>query len=323
VDYVSADALPWLAEPQQRLRAARAAGRLPQAVLLLSVPGLGALHFANWLAALTLCESQVAAPCGTCPSCALLRAASHPDYHVVRLEEKAKQIKVLQIRELIDSLALTSYRGGFKVATVEGAEALNANSANAFLKTLEEPSGATLLILSASWTHRLPATILSRCQRIALRAPPADAARAWLETHGSPAANRDANWPAALALAAGAPLSALELDAGVIAALEREMNDGIRAIAADAVDLTLLAERWVKSDLGLRLLWLENWIARRVYASLAGDVRLPQASHKAKIRSLFALLDASRELRRATSTGMNQQLALEALLLGGRAALAA
>ena len=73
-----------------------------------------------------------------------------------------------------------------------------------------------------------------------------------------------------------------------------------------------------------------SWITRRVQADLANansvqsaePVRLPAALLKPKIRALFELLDAARDLRRLASTGMNQQLALEALLLGGRAALA-
>jgi hypothetical protein len=85
----------------------------------------------------------------------------------------------------------------------------------------------------------------------------------------------------------------------------------------------------MKSDPGLRLMWLENWITRRVQAELGGavssqsaePVRLPAALLKPKIRPLFELLDAARELRRFAATGLNQHLALEALLLGGRAAL--
>jgi len=91
-----------------------------------------------------------------------------------------------------------------------------------------------------------------------------------------------------------------------------------------------LAERWMQSSTQLRIIWLENWITRRVHESLGGipssqtaePVRLPAALLKPKIRALFELLDAARELRRLASTGMNQQLALEALLLGGRTALA-
>ena len=101
-------------------------------------------------------------------------------------------------------------------------------------------------------------------------------------------------------------------------------------LSAGAVDITLMAEQWVRSNPLLRLSWLENWITRRIHAGLcpvdgretAEQVRLPAALLKAKIRALFALLDAIRDFRRLATSSVNQQLALEALLLGGRDALA-
>jgi DNA polymerase III subunit delta' len=326
VDFLSAESLPWLHGLQQRLRAAMAAGRLPHSLLLLSVPGLGAELLANWIAASALCESGNRRPCGDCASCRLLRADSHPDSFVVRVAEDAQQIKVEQIRELIEALSLSSFRGGYKVAIIEAAEALNANGANAFLKTLEEPTEKTLLILIAKPGHRLPATIASRCSRLTLRPPDKPAALAWLEAR-SPGVEE---WDAALALAAGAPLLAMQLPAAETAKLEGQMQESLRQLSAGAVDVTLLAEQWIKSDATVRLTWLENWITQQVRmysgeaASLqsAEPVRLPAALLKPKIRALFELLDAARELRHLASTGLNQQLALEALLLGGRAALA-
>lgn len=325
MDFLSADALPWLRSSQQHFRDSLLAQRLPHSSLLLSAPGLGAERLANWMAALALCESRAEPPCGICPSCLLLRSDTHPDYHLVKLEEDAQQIKVDQIRELIDALALKSYRGGYKVAVIESAEALNVNGANAFLKTLEEPSADTMLVLITRPTHRLPATIASRCMTVALRRPSRETAVAWLETHGAPGEN----WDAALTLAAGAPLLALELNNAGIAALDSEMRESMRTVAAGAVDVSLVAEQWVRSNLALRIAWLENWITRRVHTYLVGTdsiqsaerVRLPDALLKPKIRALFELLDAARDMRRLASTGMNQQLALEALLLGGRTAL--
>jgi DNA polymerase-3 subunit delta' len=333
LDFVSADSLPWLHSAQQRLRAAFAAGRLPHSLLLLSAPGLGAEQLANWIAALVLCESQDPRPCGVCPSCRLLRADSHPDAHVTRLEEDAQQIKVEQVRDLIESLTLKSYRGGYKVGIIEGAEALNVNGANAFLKTLEEPTANTVLIMVARPSHRLPATIASRCLRLTLQPPSTADALAWLVAHSqitSTAGTADPRWEAALALAGGAPLLALELDAPGVAALDQDMRESLRQLADASVDVTLLADRWMKSNPALRIAWLENWITRRVHEWIgagtshqsAEPVRLPGALLKAKIRALFELLDAARDLRRLASTGMNQQLALEALLLGGRTALA-
>jgi DNA polymerase III subunit delta' len=325
VDFLSADSLPWLESAQQTLRASLSAGRLPHSLLILSVPGLGAEKLASWIAALALCESSGARPCNACPSCRLLSSDSHPDAHTVRLEDDAQQIKVDQVRDLIEALALKSYRGGYKVGIIEGAEALNANGANAFLKTLEEPSADTVLIMIARPNHRLPATIASRCLRLSLRPPPTDVAVDWLRQNSS----ADHPWQAALALAGGAPLLAMQLDAEGLAALDADMRQSLAEMADGSVDITLLAERWARSNPGVRITWLENWITQRVHASLGGGtsrqsaepVRLPAALLKPKIRALFELLDAARDLRRLSATGMNQQLALEALLVGGRSAL--
>ena len=324
MDFLSADSLPWLKAAQQRMRSAFDAGRLPHSLLVLSVPGLGAEQLANWITALALCESPGRRPCDACASCRLLRADSHPDAHAVRLEEDAQQIKVDQVRELIESLTTKSYRGGYKVGVIENAEALNANGANAFLKTLEEPSADTVLVMLARPNHRLPATIASRCLRLSLRPPPTEAAIEWLRAHSSAA-----EWKAALALAGGAPLLALQLDADGLAAIDADMRQCMAELAQGSVDITLLAERWIRSHPGVRVAWLENWITQRVEASMgqgpshqtAEPVRLPAALLKPKIRALFELLDAARDVRRLAATGMNQQLALEALLVGGRTAL--
>jgi DNA polymerase III subunit delta' len=199
------------------------------------------------------------------------------------------------------------------------------------LKTLEEPGANTVLILIARPSHRLPATIASRCLRLVLTPPPTEAAVHWLQERAQAQAGTAAqSWLAELALAGGAPLRALEFAEVGVAALDADMRESLRQLAAGSVDVTLLADRWVKSDPGLRIIWLENWITQRVHTALGADispqsaepVRLPAALLKPKIRALFELLDAARDLRRLASTGMNQQLALEALLLGGRAALA-
>ena len=321
----AAASLPWLQPAQQRLRQATESRRLPHSLLVQSPAGLGADSLAEWAMAFALCESESPRPCGACASCQLLAADSHPDAHVVRLEEDTQQIKVDQVRELIDALALKSYRGGYKVGLILGAEALNLNGANAFLKTLEEPTQNTLLIMTVRPTHRLPATIASRCLRLALRPPPRDQALAWLQAHAKP----QVDWEPALRLAGGAPLLAMQLEADGLAALDAEMRETLRQLSAAAVDISLVAESWVKSDPVLRVVWLENWITTRIRQGLAPmdssqsaePVRLPAALLKPKIRRLFDLLDAARQFRRLTVTGMNQQLALEALLLGGGSAL--
>ncbi len=331
MDILRAATLPWLDAARRRLREAHGAQRLPHSLLVLAAPGLGAAAFADWAAAFALCDlaedtAEAGRPCGVCASCLLLKADSHPDLYQVRVKEDKKQVSIDQVRELIEALSLKSYRGGYKVGVIESAEALNANGANAFLKTLEEPTQNTLLILVATPDHRLPATIASRCLRLALRAPqPADAA-AWLAAQVPQPDGGATAFATALALTGGAPLAARELLGADLAGLDVNMRDALKQLRAGTVDVTLLAERWARTDPSLRLIWLENWITRRVRASLGGardsqsaePARLPAALLKPKIQGLFGLLDAAREVRRFASTGMNQQLALESLLLRGR-----
>ncbi|MGA2708416.1 MAG: hypothetical protein ACLP0B_22360 [Steroidobacteraceae bacterium] len=326
MNFRAADTLPWLSDAQARIREAAAKGRLPHSLLLLSAPGLGAESLAYWVMAFALCESPAMRPCGACPACLLLQSDSHPDAHVIRLEEDAQQIKVDQVRELIEAMTFKSYRGGYKVGLIAAAETLNTNGANAFLKTLEEPTQNTMLILTAKPTHRLPATIASRCLRLSLRPPTPRTAREWLESHAPPCAD----WGPALTLAGGAPLLAVEIQGQGLAAIEADMQEGLQQLSAGATDVTLLAAEWVKSNTALRVTWLENWITSQLRLSLAGagavqtaePVRLPAALLKPKIQNLFELLDAIGRFKRLAATGVNQQLALEALLLGGRAALA-
>ena len=127
-------AWPWLEPPKQRLREARSAGRLPHALLLVGPPGIGKRRLADWIAAAALCETA-SGPCGRCASCLLIAAGNHPDLMSCGVQEDASSIKVEQIRDLIGSLSLTSFRGGFKVAINDPADRLNNSSFSALLKT--------------------------------------------------------------------------------------------------------------------------------------------------------------------------------------------
>lgn len=325
MDFLTAQQLPWLGEPIARLRQAAQSGRFPHSLLLLGAPGLGAEELARWAAGFVLCEGRGERPCGDCASCLLLRADTHPDVTVLRVEEDSKQIRVEQVRALIEALTLKSYRRGYKAGLIEAAQHLNVNGANALLKTLEEPTQDTVLILCAEPAHRLPATIASRCLRLTLRVPPRDQALAWLAAQQP----GQRHWDAALSLAGGAPLRALAIAAAGLADIDAEMRETVQGLSQRTVDPSLVAEAWLRSEPQLRLVWLENWITNRITGALGGvensanetPVRLPGLRSRSKICQLYDLLDAARTLRRLASSSMNQQLAFENLLLGGLEAL--
>ncbi|MGB5740515.1 MAG: hypothetical protein WBM54_14320, partial [Woeseia sp.] len=167
--------IPWLVPFAERWRAQQQQERAPHALLLLGVPGVGKRCAAAWLALQRLAPA-VAPVSPQYP----FAVPSHPDLHWLSKPEDKQTILIDQIRALIAELSLTSHAGRGKVAVIEPANILTHQAANSLLKTLEEPAGNALIILIADRMGRLPATILSRCQRIAFPVPDEATSLAWL-----------------------------------------------------------------------------------------------------------------------------------------------
>ena len=178
---------PWQEQAWRTLMATLESGRLPHSLLITGSAGVGKQRLALVLVARIFCKQAKGdeLACGRCGNCLLIAAGSHPDYVCLTVEEDKTRIAVQQVRDMIGHLGMKSYRGAEKVALVHPADAMNISSANSLLKTLEEPTDGTLLILVTARPSRLPATILSRCQRVEIRPPVREAALAWLaKEHG-------------------------------------------------------------------------------------------------------------------------------------------
>lgn len=175
---------PWLLSDGRALMARSSAGRLPHALLLTGVDGIGKRAFGQWLAESLLCRDRFdVGACGICESCRQLVADSHPDYRKLVPEGANAAIKVDMVRDLVEWLQLTAGQGSYRVALFEDADSLNRNAANSLLKTLEEPGDHAVLILTATRIGALPATIRSRCQKITLKMSDKSAAITWLGAH--------------------------------------------------------------------------------------------------------------------------------------------
>ena len=308
----------WLTGETAALIAAARAGRLPHALLIHEAPGAGGDWLAHFAARLALCERPREAPCGACLACRRVLAWQHPDLARIAPLEESRQIRIEQVRDLSADLALTTHAGGYKVAIVTPADSLNRFAANALLKTLEEPPARTLLVLVASQPSRLPATVLSRCQRLTVRAPTRAQGVAWLT-----ALRGSGDWEGALATVGEAPMLLADADPAPLAQIGAETRQALDALAAGQADPLATAERWARSDLALRLRCFENWLTERIRRSRPGgdlmpEVRagpyLPGGAPFLNIRELFGLLDEVRELRSALDVPLNRALALEALL---------
>ena len=139
-------------------------GRLPHAVLLTSDSGLGLESTAQIMASRLLCDVSVDGSCGRCNACQLLAAGTHGDYRWLTTLEGKASIGIDQIRGASDFITKTASYGSLKVLVVAEADRMTNGAANALLKTLEEPSGNSVIFMLARRPWLLPPTIRSRCQ---------------------------------------------------------------------------------------------------------------------------------------------------------------
>lgn len=200
---------PWLQADGRALLERSRQGRLPHAILLAGAHGIGKRPFSHWLAEALLCrQNESNGPCGQCESCLQIQAGAHPDYRRLEPEGANAAIKVDPIRDLVAWLQLTAGRNSYRVAVLEQADTMNRNAANSLLKTLEEPAENAVLILTATRSGALPATIRSRCQTINLKLHDRPAAVNWLRERLAEAGNGSDDKTGAEAAAGSAGASA-------------------------------------------------------------------------------------------------------------------
>lgn len=278
-------------------------------MLLTGPSGVGKRAAARWIAARRL-GIDTASPLPVFP----VEVLEHADLHWIAPLEDKESIGIEQIRDLVHGFALTSYEGEGKVAVIEPANAMTHNAANSLLKTLEEPSGAALLILVADRAGRLPATIYSRCQRIDIAVPTEAQGLAWLNQ-----LSPGADWVEALRLAGNAPLNA-------IGALEKidthtSMRHEFAAVARGKASPVEVAGRWASLEPQFVLDWLARQV-QMVILTLSGGPQTPVTTaigdsvlKRMDTRNLFCYLDTINRLRGQSKGSFNVQLALESLLI--------
>ncbi|MBK1679000.1 DNA polymerase III subunit delta' [Rhodocyclus tenuis] len=333
----------------KRLLARRA--QLPHALLFSGQRGIGKLELARAFAELLLCERTDSATatqaCGRCAACNWLAQGNHPDFRLMQPaalddsadEESGKgegesarrkpsaQITIDQVRALDDFLHVGAHRRGLRVILVNPAEAMNRATANALLKSLEEPMAGVLFLLVSSEPARLLPTIRSRCQVVPVARPEASLASAWLRAAGVDDAER---W---LALAGGAPLRAVAMgdsegggDRELLDALVGELSRGDRL---DALNAAAALDRVVKAEkapaaLSRLVVWLQHWLCDLTLAQAGQPARhfireqpaLQRLAKAAELRRLLAFNAKAIQYRSQAEQPLNSRLFLEDVLMG-------
>ena len=297
--------------------------RVAHAYLFSGPPQIGKTHLAQVLAQALNC-TQPDPPCGECPSCQKIAARTHPDVRVIVGEGAGESIKIDQVRALQREAILFPYEGQYRVFILRRMDQASVEAANSLLKTLEEPPAHVVLILTAVQVEALPATVVSRCQRLDLRPITQRQVAEALQKRG---VTRDKaqllgrlsggriGW-AIQAAERDEPLSqrqqGLEQLIQLLSATRVERFDFASKASRDAASCRDLIELWA--------VWWRDLLLQRAtggghLVNLDRADELRQLAHRIDLSQAWAVLAALESTAAQIDANVNARLALEGLLL--------
>ena len=197
---------------------------------------------------------------------------------------------------------------------------MNINAANSLLKTLEEPSDNTVLVLVCERSSQLPPTVRSRCQQLRVDVPETDTALQWLAGQGIEGPARTY-----LQMAHGAPLEALKQAQADSIEARREHFDALVDILEGRTAPLATALLWSKEDDMRGIRWMRDWLMDLLRIAMTGQTggvrsadlldRLVRLANRLDSRVLFAQLERINRTLGITSGSLNRQLLTEDILL--------
>lgn len=299
--------LPWHQNEWLQLHDQLEQGKVPHALLLAGEPDIGVAQLALALARLLLCSGpKDGMNCGECQSCRLSATGAHGDFLWVQPQEKSRTIKIDQVRHSVEFLNKTAGFGLRKVVVFSPADAMNTSAFNALLKSLEEPTQETYLILACHALHNVPATIRSRCQLRRLQLPRPEESLKWLQ----PLIGDDETTQSLLELSDGRPLLAQQLFLEDSAQGFAARRAGLQAVCSGSVSAAEAAQLWNAVEIPEMLDEFSAFIQRAIRSFSTSQLQGRLG------REAFVLLDELGVLQRAVSAGSNpgRGIVVDALL---------
>lgn len=309
----------WLLGVQQQLSRQIRDNKLPHALLFSGVSGAGYEELAHWLVNVLLCQdlkrelSQnanqestnaqpfILQPCGQCKTCKLFASDSYPD-HMTIISDK-NTIGVDLVRKLSQFFEQTAHIGQAKTALINHADTMTVSAANALLKTLEEPSSESFIILTTDSSDMLLPTIISRCQQIEIRPPVGDKLlAAYSHQDGDNFVN----------------LSHInELSDELVAVAFTEFRDKVEYYLCAHQYRTEVLATLVECDDGFR--WLEKIIVNLMrkqwgWQTVASDNKPANVINKQQLWQVYNLIQAA-NIKLKTLVQVNRQFLSEKLLV--------
>jgi DNA polymerase-3 subunit delta' len=205
------------------------------------------------------------------------------------------------------------------VVIINPADAMNNNAANAFLKCLEEPNERTVIILITDRPTKLPATIVSRCQKIAISNPDKKTVFNWLQQQGI-----QDDQEVLFSLAQGAPLQAQNFAQNDCIKLRKDCFNNWISVAKQQIHPVVIAEDWQKLPEEPLLFWITSWlidVIKCTYQSVNHlynpDLVMPlqEIAQQLDLKRLYKLYDLLLANQRLLDTQINKQLMFENILI--------
>jgi len=293
-----------------RFSALKRGGSMGHAYLIEGPAGSGKRTVAGYLTRLLLCVDAEGGPCDACAGCRKVDQGSHPDVIRLALEEKARNVKIEQVRDIQGILPYPPLEGRWKIVVIEDADLLTVEAQNALLKSLEEPASFNLFLLLAASRTRLLPTVLSRCQHVAVQ-PLAPAVLIDEVTRRVPDVDHDAAVEAAR-LSGGWLGEALAIAGDP---RWREVRADLqRALTGSPLDVFELSRKWGKKE--------EDFNGPARTLRLVGDVlRENLVEAGAPLERLEAWTRVREIARYEAEHNVNARLSLEVAVLAARRAL--
>lgn len=313
---------PWLRRSWDHLCDYRTQNRIPQALLITGKQGLGKRQLAERFAFSLLCTEPDSNGygCEHCASCLLIKAGTHPDLIRIEPAEPGKVIGIGSIRAIISDTALKPQYEAHRVVVIDPADQMNKSAANAFLKCLEEPNERTVFLLITDKPAKLPATIISRCQKLALETPSKETIVTWLKQQ-----NVDNNLEILVAMAQNSPLLARQYAEEQTLSRRNECFKAWLAIAKQQANPVTVAESWLKLPQSELWFWLTSWVVDLIkcfYKTNPAAVYNPdlitslqELAVRLDLKGLYKFYDFLLASRQWLDTQINKQLMFEELLL--------
>ena len=313
---------PWLRSPLASLVALVQSGQPPPGLLVAGPEGVGkGVLVRTFLQRIACTEvADASFPCGNCNGCRSFLSDSHPEILQVAPEEPGKEILIDRIRGVTDFLSL-SHSGPARLVSIEPAESMNVNAANALLKTLEEPPRGTMILLAAARPARLAPTIRSRCRLLRIPPPNSVLVRQWL----APVARQGLAVDEALAASLDRPMAARALldDPGAIENW-RQDHEALETLLKGGGPFPV-AERFQACDLRSLLPRLQRLLVSAqtclitdqpdAFGRLFQPGALERFARARGPKELARLFEDSLQWQRDLPTALNPQLRCESMVL--------